>query len=165
MHTTTRWMMVGLTGLLLAACGSGPVRDSGSSASASASRGQPAEPGQTHGFGATSTVNDYKTLAAQHIVAANAGQMFSGQIPPILRSVVVLNLSIDKNGNLTRAVVQRSRNEQASALALNAVRRVGTSFPKPLHLIRDGYRTLDYSETFLFNDDLQFQIRTLAGVQ
>jgi protein TonB len=104
-------------------------------------------------------------MAAEVIVLNNTDFMFSGQIPPILRSIVVLNLSIDRDGALTRAVVQRSRNQKASLLALTAVRRVGDRFPKPQHLIHTGYQTLDFAETFLFNDDLRFQIRTLAGVQ
>ena len=173
MNTLTRRARAGLAALMallactLAACGSTTPRDTHTSSTsvghthAAVSASQP----PAHDFDASSTVNDYKTLAAEHILAANADQMFSGQIPPILRSIVVLNLSVDKDGTLTRAVVQRSRNERASALALGAVRRVGASFPKPLHLIGTGYRTLDYSETFLFNDDLLFQIRTLAGVQ
>jgi protein TonB len=60
--------------------------------------------------------------------------------------------------------VQRSRDSAASKVALLAVKQ-GGQFPKPLHLLRRGHKTLDFSETFRFGDQYHFKLRTLAGPQ
>lgn len=110
-------------------------------------------------------IGDYKMLVAEQILAANPAFIFSGRLPPMLPAIVVVNISIDKNGELIKVVVKRSRDTDASKVALEAVKRVDLPFPKPLHLLHRSHKTLDFSETFLFNDQYQFQLRTLAGPQ
>jgi len=106
----------------------------------------------------------YKIDVAQHILAGNADTIFSGRLPPMLPAIVVVNIGIDADGRLSKAVVQRSRNQEASRVALASLRRVGT-YPKPARLLRAGSKVLEFSETFLFNADYKFQLRTLAGPQ
>jgi protein TonB len=59
--------------------------------------------------------------------------------------------------------VQRSRDDNASRLAVDSMRRSGP-LPRPAKLIAGG-DALTFSETFLFNDQYRFQLRSLAGPQ
>ncbi|MEF2269548.1 hypothetical protein V3C40_22455 [Janthinobacterium sp. LS2A] len=111
------------------------------------------------------SIDAYKSLVAQQIMAANAEYTFSGRLPPMLPAIVVLDLSVGPNGELKSVHVHRSRNSEASAAALAAVRRVQNAFPPAEHLMRRHARTFDFSETFLFNDQYRFQLRTLSGPQ
>lgn len=111
-----------------------------------------------------SHLDAYKIDVARHILSANGGHTFSGQLPPMLPAIVIVNISLDSNGNVAKAVVQRSRDQEASRVALASVLRAAP-YPKPARLLRSGSKLLEFSETFLFNADYRFQLRTLAGPQ
>lgn len=111
-----------------------------------------------------SHLNAYKIDVARHILSANADNTFSGQLPPMLPAIVIVNISLDDNGNVTKAVVQRSRDQEASRVALASVLRAAP-YPRPVRLLHSGRKLLEFSETFLFNADYRFQLRTLAGPQ
>ena len=156
-------LLLGLVGLFLAACQKMPwnppipeVKPAPPPAAAQATPEKQTAP--------MNNIDDYKLLVAEQILQANPGIVFRGQLPPLLPAIVVVNISVDKDGELTRVVVQRSRNSNASQVALAAVKRCGV-FPKPLHLLHRGHKTFDFSETFLFNSRHHFQLRTLAGPQ
>jgi protein TonB len=106
----------------------------------------------------------YKVEVARHIVQSNLEGTFEGQLPPILPAIVVLRVSVDRDGMLREVFVQRSRDDHASAVALAAIHRAGM-LPKPGSLIPGAQDALEFSETFLFNHDYRFQIRSLAGPQ
>ena len=111
-----------------------------------------------------SHLNAYKIDVARHILTVNAGNTFSGQLPPMLPAIVIVNISLDDNGNVAKAVVQRSRDHEASRIAIASVLRAAP-YPRPARLLRSGSKLLEFSETFLFNADYRFQLRTLAGPQ
>ena len=110
-------------------------------------------------------IDAYKALVAQQIMAANGAYTFSGRLPPMLPAIVVLDLSVGPDGELKSVHVHRSHDSDASAAALAAVRRVQVLFPPAAHLMRRHAKTFDFSETFLFNDQYRFQLRTLSGPQ
>jgi protein TonB len=105
----------------------------------------------------------YKTEVAHHVVRNNAAHTFSGRLPPMLPAIVVLNITVDKEGRMTKVAVQRSRDPDASRVAVASMERSGI-LPKPVDLLA-GSDTLTFSETFLFNSEYRFQLRTLAGPQ
>ncbi|MCC7705981.1 hypothetical protein IGS59_27420 [Janthinobacterium sp. GW460P] len=111
------------------------------------------------------SIDAYKALVAQQIMAANGEYTFSGRLPPMLPAIVVLDLSVGPDGELKSVRVHRSRDSDASAVALAAVRRVPVFFPPAGHLMHRHAKTFDFSETFLFNDQYRFQLRTLSGPQ
>ncbi|MFZ4875916.1 hypothetical protein ACL9RI_12580 [Janthinobacterium sp. Mn2066] len=111
------------------------------------------------------TIAAYKLLVARQIVAANPDSTFDGPLPAMLPAIVVLDLSIGRDGTLKKVRVHRSRDSEASAVALAAVHRVTEAFPPTAQLMRKRDKTLDFSETFLFNERYQFQLRTLSGPQ
>ena len=110
-------------------------------------------------------IDAYKALVAQQIMAANGAYTFSGRLPPMLPAIVVLDLSVGPDGELKSVRVHRSRDSEASAAALAAVRRVQEIFPPAAHLMHRDAKTFDFSETFLFNEQYRFQLRTLSGPQ
>ncbi|KQW87768.1 hypothetical protein ASC94_24975 [Massilia sp. Root418] len=109
-------------------------------------------------------LDDYKRALAAKILAATPDAAFSGALPPLLTSIVVLEAKIGRDGDIVNLRVARSRDQKASNLALAAM-RAAAPFPKPGKLMAGHHKTFDISETFLFNKDYRFQIRTLAPVQ
>jgi protein TonB len=110
------------------------------------------------------TLDAYKAAVAQHVVAHNPAHTFFGRLPPMLPAIVVLNITVDRTGQVTRVVVQRSRDPDASKVALASLERSGM-LPAPQHLIASNMASLTFSETFLFDDAYRFQLRSIAGSQ
>ena len=153
----TRILLV-IAASLLASCASHPDQEGshpGSSARAGASSASAAQ---------SSTLTGYKQEAAQHISQASANKVFAGRPQALLRSVVVVKYVVDAQGNLTRSEIMRSnRDSGAEAIAL-ATLRSAAPFPKPASsLLRHG--RVELMETWLFNNDGRFQLRTIAEPQ
>jgi len=105
----------------------------------------------------------YKTQVAQHVVQHNPGHTYKGTLPPLLPAIVVLEITVDSDGRMTDVAVQRSRNPDASEVALASMRR-STPLPPPHQLAQAGGK-LKFSETFLFADRERYQLRSLAAPQ
>ncbi len=110
------------------------------------------------------SVEAYKSDVAEQIMRYNGAHTFSGKLPPMLPAIVVLSITVDNNGKMTKVAVQRSRDHDASKVALASMQRTG-ALPRPFNLATGPGRSLTFSETFLFNADYRFQLRTLAPVQ
>ena len=83
----------------------------------------------------------------------------------MLKSIVVLDVSIDRDGRLAHVFVTRSNGyKNLENIALKNVRR-GAPYAAPLGLVRRCDGSLNFMETFLFRDDGRFQVRSLAGIQ
>ncbi len=108
-------------------------------------------------------LDDYKTQVAQHVLQHNPERSYSGKLPPMLPAIVVLQITVDSEGQLADVEVQRSRDDEASQIALESMRR-STPLPPPHALAQAGGK-LKFSETFLFADSNRYQIRSLAGPQ
>lgn len=115
---------------------------------------------------AFSSVDEYKVVNARHVMLANEGHTFSGKLPRMLPAVVVLRITVDETGALRDMFVQRppSHDEGESEIAMASVRRAGL-LPRPHNLSTGPRRMFSFSETFLFNSEMRFQIRTLAPIQ
>ena len=144
---------------LLAACQKAPEPRAQAPASI------PAVPLAPKAIVPAASIDAYKLRVAQQIMAANSDYTFSGRLPPMLPAIVVLDLSVERDGVLKSVRVHRSRDNEASSAALAAVRRVPDAFPPAAQLMRGRDKTLEFSETFLFNDQYRFQLRTLSGPQ
>ena len=166
MNRLTISVSLGLAALLLAACQKAPPRAPPApelQPPPHASTPRPAEAAAQHAE-PLGSIDDYKMLVAAQIMHTNPALIFSGRLPPMLPAIVVVTISVDQDGALRHVVVQRSRDSEASKVALAAVEH-GVPYPKPQHLLRHGHKTLDFSETFLFGDEYHFKLRTLAGPQ
>lgn len=111
-----------------------------------------------------SSYEAYKRDIAHRISQHNAAKVYDGQPQALLRSVVVLKYVVDARGNLVRSEVLRSnRDRETEATALTSLRN-SAPFPQPAaHLLQRG--RIEISETWLFNNDGRFQLRTIAQPQ
>lgn len=108
------------------------------------------------------TLEAYKKEVASRI-ALRSGDLFSDPLPDMLKSVVVLDITIDRNGNLARVSVRRSNGyRQLENRAMDSVRGAAP-FDAPSLLVRRGEGSVSFLETFLFRDDGRFQIRSLVA--
>lgn len=112
----------------------------------------------------TRTLDAYKADVARHVMQRNPERVFEGELPPMLPAVVVLNITVDRAGQLLEVQVQRSRDQGASEVALASLRRSGP-LPSPDGLGPAHADLMTFSETFLFGERYRFQLRTLAGPQ
>ncbi|HEY4373937.1 MAG TPA: hypothetical protein VGN52_18565 [Burkholderiales bacterium] len=111
-----------------------------------------------------SSLAGYKVDVARRVYAANAEQVFTGQPPPLLRSIVVLSVIIDEKGDLIGARIFRDNGDPVTRAAALASLKRAAPLPKPTHaVLRRGH--VEYLESWLFRRDGKFQMRTLAEVQ
>lgn len=119
----------------------------------------PAEP-----VSSASTLDAYKRDLALRISQVNSSKVYSGRPQALLRSVVVLRYAVDERGHLLRSEIMRSNRDRETESTALASLRSAAPFPRPAaHLVRNG--KLDISETWLFNNDGRFQLRTIAEPQ
>jgi protein TonB len=108
------------------------------------------------------TMDGYKKAFAQK-VAASSGHLFDEPLPEMLKSVVVLDVTIDREGNLMRVIVRRSNGFKAlENRALDAVRHAAPYEP-PAFTLRRSDGSVNFLETFLFRDDGRYRIRSLIA--
>jgi protein TonB len=111
---------------------------------------------------AARTVEEYKMLVAQRIASASA-ETFADPLPEMLRSIVVLDISIDRHGVPQHVSVRRSNGIRSlEQRAQESVRRAAP-FDAPSWQVLRGGGSVQFLETFLFRDDGKFQIRSLVA--
>lgn len=110
------------------------------------------------------SVLGYKADVAKRVYQTNAGRVFTGQPPPLLRSIVVMSVVVDENGKLVSSRIFRDNGDaETRAEALASLKRA-MPLPRPTHaVLRRGQ--VEYLESWLFRRDGKFQMRTLAEVQ
>jgi len=110
------------------------------------------------------TLEGYKHEVARQIYRTSAQNLYEGPPPSQLKSVVVLTIAIDADGHPRRVAVLRSNGYgKLNQLAMQSVQRAAP-LPRPSRLfMRNG--VAEFSETWLFQDDGRFQIRSLALAQ
>lgn len=106
----------------------------------------------------------YKVALANHIAATNGERMYAGRPQALLRSVVVVKYVIDADGRLLRSEIMRSNQDRTTEATALATLRNSAPFPPPApHLLQRG--RLELAETWLFNNDGRFQLRSTAQKQ
>jgi protein TonB len=111
-----------------------------------------------------SSVAGYKAEVARRVYDTSREQVFTGQPPPLLRSIVVVNVVIDENGQLVSARVYRDNGDvEMRNAALSSLKRA-TPLPRPTRAVLRG-RQVEYLESWLFRRDGKFQVRSLAELQ
>lgn len=106
-------------------------------------------------------LDEYKRHVARSIAAANT-RALADSLPPILKAVVVLDITVGEDGALERVAVWRSNGyTELEKAALESVRRVGVMPPPPEQTMIGG-RSVRFLETFLFRPDGQYQVRSIV---
>ena len=106
-------------------------------------------------------VEAYKSLVASEIWLRNA-EVYADPVPEMLKSIVVLEISIDRAGNPVGIAVVRSNGfKHLETLALESIVRAAP-FPAPAPGVLEGPGCVTFLETFLFRADERFQLRSLV---
>lgn len=116
------------------------------------------------GMSTANTLGEYKLALANRIAQVNSTKVFIGRPQPLLRSVVVVKYTVDANGKLLRSDILRSNRDRTTEATALSTLRATSPFPKPAPaLLRNGH--VELLETWLFNNDGRFQLRTIAEPQ
>jgi protein TonB len=106
------------------------------------------------------TLDQYKLRVAQHILERNPANVLHGTPQAMLRSLVVVAFTVDRNGRVIKSEVYRTNgDDDAEATALASLRRA-SPLPAPPAKLLDGRGQLELLEGWLFNDNGQFQLRS-----
>ena len=108
-------------------------------------------------------LDDYKTQVARHVLQHNPKLAFAGTLPQLMPAIVVLRITVDRDGKLTDVEVQRSRDANASRVAVDSMWR-SLPLPPPQRLAQANGK-LTFSETFLFGERYRYQLRSLEPPQ
>ncbi|XUW89199.1 TonB family protein [Burkholderia sp. M6-3] len=113
----------------------------------------------------SATLDQYREAVAQRIVERNPSYVLRGTPQAMLRSLVVVSFTVDRNGHVVSSSVYRTNgDDEAESTALATLRRA-SPLPLPPGKLLDGRGQLELFEDWLFNDDGKFQLRELASPQ
>jgi protein TonB len=150
-------------GALLAGCSSAPPRAGDAPPASAVARIERVET-TADATSTARTVDAYKRDIALRISEVNSTKVFNGQPQALLRAVIVLKFYVDAGGKLLRSEIVRTNHDGAAEATALASLRNTAPFPKPAAgLLRNG--RVELSETWLFNNDGRFQIRSVAQEQ
>ncbi|MBC3934805.1 TonB family protein [Undibacterium sp. CY7W] len=107
------------------------------------------------------SIEMYKREVAQRVYASFPSYVYQEQPQPLLRAVIVLRYVVNADGSLSRVELLRGNGDRfAEQRAMQSLRQAAPFGKPPAKLVR-GAR-LELSETWLFNDDGRFQVRSIA---
>ncbi|MGL4575198.1 MAG: hypothetical protein ACRCV9_10460, partial [Burkholderiaceae bacterium] len=146
--------LITASALLVAGCktAEAPAPAPASGARAPATAPAPAPAARSYG-----SVMDYRQAAGNAIYAANAALRSSGTLPALLRSIVVLEVEVDGNGKVALARIKRGGADASlNPVAIDTLRKASLPVPSRNLLNRRG--TVEYMETWFFDNDGKFQL-------
>ena len=113
----------------------------------------------------SATLDQYRDAVAKRIVERNPSYVLHGTPQAMLRSLVVVSFTVDRNGHVVQSSVYRTNgDDEAESTALATLRRA-SPLPLPPGKLLNGRGQLELFEDWLFNDDGKFQLRELASPQ
>ena len=103
--------------------------------------------------------DEYKVRVARRIVQTSPGETFTGPLPDPLQSIPVVQVHLNRDGSVRRIQVLRTPRQSPETLdmAIRAIRRAA-----PFEPVGHLPQPWQFNETFLYNEDLKFQLRTLV---
>ena len=102
---------------------------------------------------------DYRRAAATHIYQRNAHRIFKGQLPPMLYAIGVLQVDIDRSGQVSKPKWLRAPSHAPEVVAeIERTVRRAAPFPSP-----GGAVT--WTDTWLWDKSGRFQLDTLTEGQ
>ncbi len=111
------------------------------------------------------TVEQYRESIARRIVERSPSYVEKRAPQAMLRSVVVVSFTVDRNGKvLTSAVYRTNGDDEAEATALASLRRA-SPLPAPPAKLLNRLGQIELMEDWLFNTDGKFELRELAAPQ
>ncbi|WP_408158397.1 energy transducer TonB family protein [Herbaspirillum lusitanum] len=148
---------------LLSACG-GPPPSTQADRDAMAKEIIEQKKTTSDGTSTATTVDGYKQDLAKRIAQVNFTSVYVERPQALLRSVIVIKFVVDGDGNLVRSEILRSNRDKAAETSAMSSLRNTAPFPKPpATLLKQG--RVELSESWLFNNDGRFQLRSIALAQ
>jgi len=110
------------------------------------------------------TLAEYRLHVDELLHAANVPGVFAGRPPNPLRAVIVVYVEVNGGGELTRLELYRAPDHSPELVdeVERAWRRLGPQLPRPLPALINGDERLAFTQTWLFDDDGRFRLRTLS---
>jgi TonB family protein len=116
-------------------------------------------PGLAFAVSSSATVDAYKKHFAE-LISERGKDQLADTLPVILKGVIVLDVTIDHEGNVTELKLWRSNGyKELEKTALESVRKVGR-FPAPSEAVRGGQQSVRFLETWLFRHDGRYRVRS-----
>ena len=104
---------------------------------------------------------EYRVDAAKHLYKLNGDRIFKGRMPPMLYAVGVLDVEVDKKGQVTRTNWVRAPGHAPEVMReIEKTVRLAAPYPVPAHLGK-----VVYSDVWLWHKSGYFQLDTLTEGQ
>jgi hypothetical protein len=104
---------------------------------------------------------DYRRDAASHLYALNSNRIYTGKLPPMLYAVGVLQVELDRRGNVLHLDWMRAPRHAPEVMAeIERTVRQAAPFPAPMRMGR-----VTYTDTWLWHKSGRFQLDTLTEGQ
>ncbi|CAN0619208.1 periplasmic protein TonB [Burkholderia multivorans] len=110
-------------------------------------------------------LTQYRTAVAERVAERNPSGLVTGTPQAMLRSLVVVAFTVDRDGQLVNSSVYRSNGDsEAERIALASLRRAAPLPPPPAQVL-NGNGQVELMESWLFNDNGKFQLKSIASAQ
>jgi periplasmic protein TonB len=107
------------------------------------------------------TPRDYRRDAATHLYSHNTSRIYQGRMPPLLYAVGVLQVDIDRMGQVTDIRWMRAPTQAPEVMAeIERSVRLAAPYPAPVRMGR-----VTYTDTWLWHKSGRFQLDTLTEGQ
>ncbi|SIO62333.1 protein TonB [Paraburkholderia phenazinium] len=113
----------------------------------------------------SATLDQYRIAVARRILDRNPSYVLQGTLQPMLRSLVVVSFTVDRDGQVLQSAVYRTNgDDEAESTALATLRRA-SPLPQPPARLLNTHGQVELFEDWLFNDNGKFQLREFASPQ
>jgi protein TonB len=107
------------------------------------------------------TPRAYRQDAASHIYGMNSERIFKGRLPPMLYAIGVVNVEVDRQGQVQKIDWMRKPNHAPEVIAeIERTVRAAQPFPVPARMGK-----VVYTDTWLWHKSGRFQLDTLTEGQ
>ncbi len=108
-----------------------------------------------------SNAKDYRLDAARHVYGLQKTKVFKGRLPPMLYAIGVLNVDIDRQGQIQALRWTRAPEHAPEVMAeIEHLVRTAAPFPAPTRLGK-----VTYTDVWLWDKSGRFQLDTLTEGQ
>jgi len=113
----------------------------------------------------TAALGRYRILVAQRILERNPSSALHGTPQAMLRSVVVVAFTVDREGKVVSSAVYRTNGDPGAERTALATLRRASPLPQPPSALLDARGHLELMEDWLFNNNGKFQLHEFATPQ
>ena len=107
------------------------------------------------------TAKDYRKDAASHLYAKHSHQIYKGRLPPMLEAVGVLNVDIDRYGDVKSVHWMRAPRHVPQVMKeIERMVKAAAPYPVPRYMSQ-----VTYTDVWLWHKSGKFQLDTLTEGQ